>query len=159
MRELFSSKMEFTEATVKDIDEIQALLSDEVLKGTILYRNRDEIARNIRSYTLVKRDEKLIGLVALHIHTAELGEVRSLFVHKDFRREGVANQLINLVISEGKALNLKSVLTLTYRDSLFRRIGFVEIEKRELPDSKIWADCMDCKDFPVCGEIALLKEL
>jgi amino-acid N-acetyltransferase len=151
--------MEFTRAKIGDIGVIQAMLQSGVEDGTILYRSRDTIATNIRSYTLIRDSGRVVGSVALHIHTEELGEVRSLFIDSKYRNRGLAGELVNRAIEEGRELQLKNILTLTYRDNLFRRLGFLEIEKSQLPNTKIWADCMSCKEFPVCDEIALLKEL
>lgn len=54
---------------------------------------------------------------------------------------------------------LGEVFTLTYERRFFEKIGFVEIPKEELPAHKIWADCIKCKYFPVCEEIALIYSL
>ena len=37
----------------------------------------------------------------------------------------------------------------------FEKLGFNEIDKETIPEHKIWADCVKCKHFPVCNEIAL----
>jgi amino-acid N-acetyltransferase len=50
-------------------------------------------------------------------------------------------------------------LTLTYQKEFFEKLGFVEIPKESIPDKKIWADCIKCKFFPNCNEIALIKHL
>jgi len=34
-----------------------------------------------------------------------------------------------------------------------------EIDKKDLSNQKIWADCIKCKHFPVCDEIALIKKM
>ena len=56
-------------------------------------------------------------------------------------------------------LSLEEVLSLTYQKKLFEDLGFKEISKESLPEHKIWADCIRCKHFPVCDEIALLYKL
>lgn len=152
--------MKVTGATLKDIEQIQRLLKSGIDDGAILFRSDDVVATNIRSYITVRTSKgTIIGVTALHIHTKELGEVRSLFVDSDYRNQGVAHKLLLKAIDNGKELGLKQILTLTYRDSLFKRLDFKEIEKSSLPNSKIWADCMSCKHFPVCDEVALLKEI
>jgi amino-acid N-acetyltransferase len=148
-----------TNATLYDLLEIKTLLNNGVKNGVILYRNSDTIATNIRSYLLVKNNEIIIGTLAIHIHTVELAEIRSLYVHEDFRRQGIANKLLLKAIQQSKKLGIKKLLTLTYQVSLFKKIGFYEIEKSSIPNSKIWVDCMNCQHFPVCDEVALIKEL
>ena len=46
-------------------------------------------------------------------------------------------------LSEAVTLGLYRVFTLTYRQSFFERLGFVEVEKEKLPH-KVWADCVNC---------------
>ena len=101
----------------------------------------------------------IIAFAALQILSPTLAEIRSLIVSESYRRQGIATALILHLIDEGKALNLKEILTLTYQKEVFAKIGFVEIAKDSLPNQKIWADCIKCKKFPICDEIALLKTL
>ena len=32
-------------------------------------------------------------------------------------------------------------------------------KKVSIPDTKIWLDCIKCKHFPICDEVALLLKL
>ncbi len=137
---------------------MQALVQPYVEDGTILVRSADEIATNIRSYTLAFSDNRLIGFTALHIHTVSLAEIRSLIIHEDFRERGVGRELVSLALSEGDGLGLKEVLVLTYKQSFFEKLGFIEIPKESLPEHKIWADCIKCKYFPLCNEVSLIKK-
>ena len=40
----------------------------------------------------------------------------------------------------------------------FRKLGFVEVERGELP-LKAWRDCLRCPKFQCCDEVAMLKVL
>lgn len=106
-----------------------------------------------------KDAEILAGFASLKIFNADLAEVRSLIVAPQFRRRGIARAIVNELLSEAKFYGLKSVFTLTYQKEFFERLGFTEIPKDELPAQKIWADCIKCKKFPVCNEIALIYTL
>ena len=101
----------------------------------------------------------IIAFAALQILSLTLGEVRSLIVDEKYRRNGLATMLIEHLLAEARALNLKEVLALTYQREVFEKLGFKEIAKESLPNQKIWADCIKCKKFPVCDEIALTKIL
>ena len=149
----------YRKATLHDIALMQTLVAPEVESGLILLRSDDEIATNIRSYTLAFDDEKLVGFVALHIHTPYLAEVRSLIVDGAYRGQHIGTSFIEKTLEEGRVLGLQKVLSLTYQPKLFERIGFVEIPKESLPEHKIWADCIKCKHFPVCNEVSLIKNL
>lgn len=152
-------KVNLRKATLEDINSMQALVAPEVESGVILERNSDEIATNIRSYILAYKDHTLIGFCALHIHTSYLAEVRSLIVKDGFRGEKIGEQLVLKSLDEGRDLGLQRVLCLTYKQSFFERLGFVEIPKESIPEHKIWADCIKCKYFPVCNEVSLIKNL
>ena len=152
-------KIRYEKAKLSDIAKMQELVAPEVESGIILARTSDEISTNIRSYTLALQDDELIGFCALHIHTVYLGEIRSLIVKEDKRGEKIGENLVLKCLDEALFLGLQRVLCLTYRQSFFERMGFVEIPKESLPEHKIWADCINCKHFPICNEVSLIKNL
>jgi len=147
----------YEKALLADIKQMQKIVFSEVKTGTVLERSEDEMATNIRSYTVVKSNEEIVGFVALHIHAPTLGEVRSLVVVPAFRGKSIGAELVNVVLREAKSLGLKEVLALTYAKEFFERLGFIEIPKENLPEHKIWADCIKCHHFPVCNEVSLIK--
>ncbi len=149
----------FRKASLADIKDMQLLVTPEVHSGMILLRSDDELSTNIRSYTLACEGEILVGFTALHIHTPTLAEIRSLVVIERLRGKGIGSQLVNHALEEASRLGLKEVLTLTYRQHFFEQLGFHEIPKESIPEHKIWADCIKCKHFPVCNEIALIKSV
>jgi len=151
--------IELTKARLSDIENMQKLVIPEVEAGVILARSSDEIATNIRSYILAKEDGEIVGFCALHIHTPALAEIRSLVVKEGKRGAGIGQSLIAKAIEEARMLGLQKVLSLTYKQSFFEKLGFVEIPKESLPEHKIWADCIKCKHFPVCNEVSLIKTL
>lgn len=151
--------MTYRKATLFDIKSMQKLVKPEVVSGVILERSDDEIATNIRSYILAFYKNELIGFGALHIHTISLAEIRSLIVKDGFRGKEVGKQIVQNCLEEARQLGLKRVLCLTYKQNFFQRQGFIEIPKESIPEHKIWADCIKCKHFPVCNEIALIKQL
>ena len=152
-------KIVYKKATLQDIPAMQQLVQPEVESGIILPRSDDEIATNIRSYTLAFFKDHLVGFSALHIHTPILAEVRSLIIAQEYRGKKIGENLVKELLKEAKSLYVSQVLALTYQQNFFERLGFLEIPKESLPEHKIWADCIKCKHFPICNEIALLKKL
>jgi amino-acid N-acetyltransferase len=149
----------FIKPTVADIPNMQQLVALEVKNGNILERNSSEMATTIRSYIVAYDEDKIVGFVALHIHTATLCEIRSLVVDSAFRKQGIGTGLINRAIEEAKFYGLQSVLVLTYQQKLFEKFGFKVIAKESIPETKIWLDCIKCKHFPICDEIALTLDI
>jgi len=151
--------MTLQKPTLDDIANMQNIVKEEVLNGTILFRSDDEIATNIRSYTVAKNSNRVIGYGALHIHTKNLAEIRSLVIDKNHRGQGIGAKIVSKLIEEGKSLKVKDIFTLTYQKEFFERLGFSEIPKESLPEQKIWADCIKCKHFPICNEVSLIINL
>jgi len=149
----------FFKPNVLDIDSMQELVVEDVKNGNILHRDSNEMATTIRSYTAVKYKDELVGFIALHIHTQTLAEIRSIIVKDSFRGKGIAKLLIQKTIDEAKSLNLKKLLVLTNKKILFESFNFLEIQKESIPETKIWADCIKCKHFPICDEVSLTLEI
>ncbi len=149
--------IELKKATLSDIPSMQALVTGEVKDGIILNRTEDEVATNIRSYVLAKEGDRLVGYTALHVHSKRLAEIRSLIVDEHYRGQKVGQRMVNFTLDEAKKLGVEEdVLVLTYLPLFFQKLGFVEINKEEIPEHKIWADCIKCIHFPICNEIALV---
>jgi amino-acid N-acetyltransferase len=154
-----SKKIKLIKPNLKNIKDIQEVVDEYVNDGIILKRDDDEVATNIRSYIIAYDGKKAVGVGALHIFSPFLGEIRSLAVKKEYQGKGIGRQIVNKLLQEAKKLGLKEVLTLTYEKEFFEKLGFIEIPKESIPDKKIWADCIKCKFFPNCNEIALIKHL
>ena len=149
----------FYKPTVADIIKMQDIVKEEVVSGKILLRTEDEMATTIRSYTVVEVDGKMAGFTATDIHSPRLAEVRSLVVSKEFRGLKLGKKLVDACIKEAKEYGIKQLLSLTYEQGFFESCGFRVISKEEIPEHKIWADCIRCKHFPICDEIAMVIDL
>ncbi len=149
----------YKKALLSDVAQMQQLMKPEVESGIILSRSNDEIATNIRSYILAFNEDILIGFTALHIHSSILGEIRSLIVAPRYQSQKIGTTLVQKAVEEATNLHLKQILALTYKKTFFEKLGFIEIPKESLPDHKIWADCINCKHFPICNEVSLIKTI
>ena len=144
---------------LSDIKDIQKLLSPFIKDGIILQRNDDEIATNIRSYLIMIKNNKIIGVGGLHIYSMNLAEIRSLAVDENHQKQGIGKQIIKELENEAKQLGIKQLLTLTYQKEFFEKLGFKEIPKEKVPEHKVWSDCIKCPHFPNCNEISLIKTI
>ncbi|NLY04289.1 MAG: N-acetyltransferase [Campylobacter sp.] len=135
---------------------MQELVKPEVESGVILPRSDDEVASSIRSYILAFDGDILVGYAALKIYSLNLAEIRSLVVRDTYRAKGVGSKIVKKLLEEAKEYEIDTVFALTYKDKFFINLGFKVIDKEELPSQKIWADCIKCKYFPVCNEVAVI---
>lgn len=145
-------------AQIKDVKEIQKLLTHFASRGDMLSRSLSELYEAIRDFYIVDEDQRILGTAALHIVWEDLAEVRSVAVVEDAGRRGVGTQVVQACIDEARELGLKRVFCLTYKPDFFGRFGFRVVDKSELPH-KVWGDCMKCVKFPDCDEIAMILDL
>ncbi len=152
--------MMIRKATIKDIKAIHGLLQEYGRKGELLPRPLSELYDHMRDFTLFmdEKEDKVAGCCALQFCWEDLAEIRSLAVHPDYLRRKIGSQLAMTVLSEARSHNIKKVFTLTYKPDFFKKFGFVQIDRAELP-LKIWGDCILCIKFPDCDEIAMMKEI
>lgn len=152
----------FFKAQLSDIKEMQFLVEKYIEDSIILKRSDDELATNIHSYILVKENvnNKIVAYCALHIHSLELTEIRSLVVSEDYQKKNIGYKLVSYAIEQAKELKtIKNILVLTYLPTFFQKLGFVLIDKSNIPSQKIWIDCLKCKFYDNCKEDALFYKI
>src|SRR5512138_2892943 len=145
-------------AQIKDVKDIQKLLTFYASRGDMLSRSLAELYEVLRDFYVVVEDDKLLGTAALHIVWEDLAEVRSVAVSEEAGRKGVGTQVVQACIDEARRFGLKRVFCLTYKPDFFSRFGFWIVDKSELPH-KVWGDCIKCAKFPDCDEIAMILDL
>jgi amino-acid N-acetyltransferase len=70
----------------------------------------------------------------------------------------VGRRLVEALEQEAHEAGLHAIFAFTYVPDFFRKVGFQEVERGELP-LKVWKDCLRCPKFQCCDEIAVLKTL
>lgn len=145
-------------AKTTDAKEIQSLVNSFADRGEMLHRSLNELYENVRDYFVIEADGKIIGCCALHVNWGDLGEVKALAVADEAQGQGFGKVLIAACVEEAGSLGLVRLYTLTYKPDFFRKLGFSEIDKAQLPQ-KVWSECIHCPKFPDCGEIALVYPL
>ncbi len=145
-------------AKLTDVKKIQALVNQYADSGEMLPRTLNELYEHLRDFHVCEEDGDLCGVCALHVSWDGLAEIRSLAVRKDRLKRGIGSELVRQCLSEAASLQVQRVFVLTYQDGFFRRLGFTDVDKKELPH-KIWTDCLNCVKFPNCDESALIISL
>ncbi len=145
-------------AQIKDVKDIQKLLTGYASRGDMLSRSLSELYEALRDFYVVEEEGRLLGTAALHIVWEDLAEVRSVAVAEEAGRKGIGTQVVRACIDEARELGLRRVFCLTYKPEFFGKFGFRIVDKSELPH-KVWGDCMKCVKFPDCDEIAMILDL
>jgi amino-acid N-acetyltransferase len=150
--------LKITKARISDIKEIHKLINEFARKGEMIPRSLNELYEKIRDLVVFEDKGKISGVCALQILWEDLAEIRSLAVRKEYQGRGIGRKLVRECLKEAKSLGIKRVFALTYKPDFFRKLGFADIDKADLPQ-KIWGDCVRCPKFPECDEFALIINL
>jgi amino-acid N-acetyltransferase len=145
-------------AKMQDVPQIHRLINDFADRGEMLARSLSEIYENIRDFSVVKQDERVIACAALHVSWSDLAEIKSVAVAEDSQKQGIGTQLIEACLEEAKELGITTVFCLTYQPGFFEKFGLSKVDKMELP-RKVWTECYRCPKFPDCDEVALTGQL
>ena len=145
-------------ATLKDIPKLLALINAYAVKQIMLPRTEFEMAENIRDFVVVLEGDSLAGCGALHFYTPSSAEVRSLAVDPEKKSLGIGRRIVEELEKDAADNGLASIFAFTYVPGFFRKLGYLQVDRGELP-LKAWKDCLRCPKFQSCDEIAMLKRL
>ena len=125
-------------ATVDDIGGIVSLIEPLEQAGVLVARSREQIELQIRDFQVMEKDGMIIACIACIPDADEdIAEVACLAVHQDYRRAGLASQLLQFAEDRARALNIGRVFTLTTQTShWFIEHGFHEDRGFELPATR-----------------------
>ena len=147
-------------AVVADVPQMAAIINDAAELGLMLHKSHAKLYENVRSFHVIE-DPATGAVVAtggLSIIWANLAEVVALAVHPDFRGHGLGRRLVEAAVQEAHDLGVRQVMSLTYEQAFFERLGFKVIDRHQLP-MKVWADCVHCPKNAACDEIAMVRVL
>ncbi|UCD34355.1 MAG: N-acetyltransferase [Nitrospiraceae bacterium] len=153
-----STQYTFGKATLNDAKAIHALVNSFAQRNRMLPRSLNDIYELIRDFYVCRDRDTIVAVCALHIVWENLAEIRSIAVMKKYQKRGLGRKLIQRCLREAKVMGARSVFALTYFPEYFKKLGFEDIDKNELPH-KIWGDCLKCPKFPDCEELAVIKRL
>src|SRR5205085_11896348 len=88
----------------------------------------------------------------------DIAAVSSLAVAETHQGRGIGKQLVNWCIDEARRLGIRQIMSLTYEQAFFEKLGFIVVDKDTLP-LKVWSDCVRCPKRDGCDEIAMVLEL
>lgn len=146
-------------AKINEVPEIRRFLMEYSQDGGILPRTLADLYDQLRDYYVYREDrDPIIGIAALHICWADLGEIRSVAVAPTHRGQGIASRLVASCLDEARTIGLSEIFLLTLVPDFFKRFGFKVVSREDLLPI-VWADCVNCVKFPDCDEVPMLLEL
>jgi amino-acid N-acetyltransferase len=145
-------------AKIVDVPAMVKLINSYAQKGIMLGRPMIEMYESIRTFFVVERDDKIVACGSLSVIWSDIGEIRTVAVEDGYQGLGLGRQLVKALINDAKDLELPRLFCLTYQPEFFKKLGFYDIDKSELPH-KVWKDCINCPKFPDCDEISLILDI
>lgn len=126
------------QAMADDIGGILGLIEPLEKQGVLVERSREKLELEIDHFTLLQRDNVIIGCSALYPFAEEkAAEVACFAIHPEYHKQGMGAQLLQLMekTAQGAGLNKLFVLT-TQAEHWFLENGFSECELEDLPVEK-----------------------
>lgn len=108
-------------------------------------------------FYIVKESENLVACVGLEVNQ-DTALLRSMAIKKESAHQGIGTQLVNFILDESSAKQLKSLFLLTETAApFFEKLGFITVERNSVPaaiqHSKEFSEL--CADTAVCMKIDL----
>src|SRR5215207_9524749 len=145
-------------ATVHDVSRISEIINSHAELGRMLFKSYAQIYEDLRDFAVYEKDGGVVGVTALAIIWADLTEIRSLAVDDDYRGQGIGRRLVEWCVEEARRLQIRRIMSLTYEQRFFEKLGFEVVPKESLP-LKVWSDCVRCPKRDGCDEIAMVLTL
>jgi amino-acid N-acetyltransferase len=138
---------------------MQAVINSHAELGKMLFKSLAQLYESLRDFAVYETEEgKIVGCCAVTIIWADLAEVRSLAVDERFQGRGIGRKLVDWAVGEARRLGIRKLMSLTYEQRFFEKLGFDVVLKESLP-LKVWSDCVRCPKRDGCDEIAMLRTL
>jgi amino-acid N-acetyltransferase len=82
----------------------------------------------VAEVTLPGGERTVVGCGALHVMWDDLAEIRTLAVHRDWRRHGIGHQIMEVLVVRAREMGLRRLFCLTFEVHFFASHGFHVID-------------------------------
>lgn len=145
-------------ARLTDVPRVQAIINSHAELGKMLFKSYAQLYESIRDFAVYEEGGEVLGCVAVGIIWADMAEVRSLAVDSSAIGRGIGKKLVEWCLADARRMGIRKLMSLTYEQRFFEKLGFVVVQKETLP-LKVWSDCVRCPKNLHCDEIAMVREL
>lgn len=114
------------QASIDDINGIIELIAPLEAAGTLVKRSREKLEDEIERFTVIEREDAIIGCAALYPYPAsQAGEVACVVTHADYRGAQRGEKLLAHLFTVAKQQQLKTLFVLTTKAAhWFQEQGF-----------------------------------
>ena len=125
-------------AKIDDVGGILQLIEPLEADGTLVYRGRQELEREIRRFFVIEHDKLIVGCAALYpFPKGKTAELAALAVRPDYRGAGCGERLLEALSAEAKKRGMRKLVVLTTQTAhWFIERGFAPGNVTSLPEPK-----------------------
>ncbi len=126
------------QANGNDTAGILALIEPLEKQGVLVERSREKLELEIDHFTVMQRDNVIIGCAALYPFAGDsAAELACFAIHPDYHKQGMGEQLFNTMEATAAKAGLKKLFVLTTQaEHWFLERGFSECTLDDLPVEK-----------------------
>ena len=116
-------------ARTADVPAMKAIVDRYSGSGRkLLAKDLVTLYEDVQDFRVGEMDGRVVACGALHVLWADLGEIRTLAVDREFRGQRIGAAVLDALIETARELGLSRLFALTFHTDFFRRHGFTEIE-------------------------------
>lgn len=146
-------------AKIADMRAVEPLVNGFARRNLMLPKTHDQLARLFREFVVaVDEHDRVLGCGALRVYNESLAEIASLAVDERLHGAGIGRRIVDGLVDEARALDVRVVFALTLQEMFFHRLGFRTVSRESFP-LKVWADCRSCPKLHACDEIAVARDV
>jgi amino-acid N-acetyltransferase len=155
-------------ANARDVPEIAQIVNDCAEYGLMLHRSHAFLYERLRDFHVAvaagdaggggEAVEAVVGVCGLRVIWSNLAEVYALAVLPQWRGRGLGRKLVEVCVDEARRLGIRRLMSLTYEQPFFEKLGFAVVDRQTLP-LKVWSECLQCPKNQACDEIAMVRVL
>ena len=125
-------------ATIDDVGGILQLIEPLEADGTLVYRGRELLEREVSRFFVVEHDKMIVGCAALYpFPKGRTAELAAVAIRPEYRRMGYGEKLLDAISAQAKKQGLRKLIVLTTLAAhWFIERGFVIGNVTTLPEPK-----------------------
>jgi amino-acid N-acetyltransferase len=128
---------ETRQAKVADVSGIIDLITPLEEKGVLIKRSREQLELEIKQFSVIERDGKIIGCAALYPINDSIGELACLAIHPEYTSGGRGDTLLKRISKVASENHFTQLLVLTTQSvDWFKERGFELGDVNLLPEKK-----------------------
>ncbi|MBX3311856.1 MAG: amino-acid N-acetyltransferase [Microbacteriaceae bacterium] len=152
------SKYRVRPARTKDVPWMRSVMEPLVESRILLGKELVQLYEAIQEFLIAVDNEtdEPVGFGALHVFWEDLGEVRTLAVHPDFKGTGAGKELLKALEERAKDLGLRRLFCLTFEVEFFRAADFHTADEDLVPP-EVYAEIVRSPDDGVAEFLDLAR--